>query len=82
MTHIGKVLGGLALGTAMTAMPLTASAQEKCEIVLGTAISLTGKYSSNGLHAKNGYDYGAKTINENGGGQGRRQDLHVPHHLL
>jgi len=39
-----------------------------CEdIVLGSAISFTGKYSTNGIHAKNGYDLGAKRINEKGG---------------
>lgn len=39
-----------------------------CEdIVLGSAISFTGKYSTNGIHAKNGYDLGAKKINEKGG---------------
>ena len=67
MTHFGKLLGGVAIGAAMAALPVPASAQEECEIVLGAAISLTGKYSSNGLHAKNGYDYAVQTINENGG---------------
>ena len=37
------------------------------EIVLGSAISLTGKYSTNGLHAKNGYDFAIKKINDAGG---------------
>ncbi len=37
------------------------------EIILGSAISLTGKYSSNGLNAKNGYDFAVKRINEMGG---------------
>ncbi|MDX1374131.1 MAG: amino acid ABC transporter substrate-binding protein [Burkholderiales bacterium] len=37
------------------------------EIVLGAAISLTGKYSSNGVNAKNGYDIAVKRINEMGG---------------
>ncbi len=37
------------------------------EIILGAAISLTGKYSSNGVNAKNGYDIAVKRINEMGG---------------
>jgi branched-chain amino acid transport system substrate-binding protein len=36
-------------------------------IVIGSAISFTGKYSTNGIHAKNGYDLGVKRINEMGG---------------
>lgn len=36
-------------------------------IVLGSANSFTGKYSSNGIHTKNGYDIGVKIINETGG---------------
>lgn len=67
MTRFGKVFGCLAVGAAMTALPSMASAQENCEIVLGAAISLTGKYSSNGLHAKNGYDFAVDRINEAGG---------------
>ena len=37
------------------------------EIVLGSAISLTGKYATNGIHAKNGYEYAISKIKENGG---------------
>lgn len=36
-------------------------------IILGSAISLTGKYSTNGIHAQNGYELAVKTINETGG---------------
>jgi len=36
-------------------------------ITLGSAISLTGKYSTNGVHAQNGYNLAAKMINEHGG---------------
>ncbi len=36
-------------------------------IILGSAISLTGKYATNGLHTQRGYDYAAKIINEAGG---------------
>ena len=36
-------------------------------IVLGSAISITGKYSTNGIHATNGYNLAVKVINESGG---------------
>ena len=36
-------------------------------IVLGAAVSLTGKYSTNGEHTKNGYNLAVKRINEMGG---------------
>ncbi|MGU9952185.1 MAG: amino acid ABC transporter substrate-binding protein [Gammaproteobacteria bacterium WSBS_2016_MAG_OTU1] len=36
-------------------------------IVLGAAVSLSGKYSTNGQHTKNGYDLAMNRINEQGG---------------
>ncbi|MFQ6022999.1 MAG: amino acid ABC transporter substrate-binding protein [Acidiferrobacterales bacterium] len=36
-------------------------------IILGSAISFTGKYSTNGIHASNGYKLAVKKINEAGG---------------
>ena len=36
-------------------------------IILGAAVSLTGKYSTNGKHTQNGYDLAVKIINESGG---------------
>ena len=36
-------------------------------IVLGAAVSLTGKYSTNGEHTKNGYELAVKRINDMGG---------------
>ena len=36
-------------------------------IVLGAAISLTGKYSTDGVHAQNGYEIAIDKINEMGG---------------
>jgi branched-chain amino acid transport system substrate-binding protein len=36
-------------------------------IILGSAISFTGKYSTNGIHAKNGYELGVMKVNEMGG---------------
>jgi len=37
------------------------------EIQLGSAISLTGKYATNGIHAKNGYEFAIQKIAQNGG---------------
>ena len=59
----------IALGAALLAAGLT-GAEAKVEgdtIILGSAISLTGKYSTNGFHAKNGYEFAVKRINDNGG---------------
>ena len=36
-------------------------------ITLGAAVSLTGKYSTNGEHTKNGYNLAVKVINDRGG---------------
>ena len=57
-----------AAGAVFTvAAPGTASAME-CEVLpIGSAISLTGKYATNGIHAKNGYEFAIKKIAENGG---------------
>ncbi len=44
-----------------------AMARECDEIILGSAISLTGKYATNGLHAKNGYDFATQRIKDAGG---------------
>ena len=63
--HIVLAAGALALtaGPATTAL----SKVEGDTIILGSAISLTGKYATNGLHTQRGYDYAAKVINEAGG---------------
>ncbi len=37
------------------------------DLVLGSAISLTGKYATNGVHAKNGYEFAIQKIKEAGG---------------
>ncbi len=59
---------GCALGAALLwANPVFA---EECEtITLGSAISLTGKYATNGIHAKNGYEFAIQKIREAGGVQ-------------
>jgi branched-chain amino acid transport system substrate-binding protein len=62
-----KSIGGVAavaFAASAFAIPTAIAADE---IVLGSAISFTGKYSTNGIHAKNGYDLAAKQINKMGG---------------
>jgi branched-chain amino acid transport system substrate-binding protein len=49
------------------AAPAAMAKVEGDTIILGSAISLTGKYSTNGIHAQNGYELAVKTINEMGG---------------
>jgi len=53
----------LILGSASTSF----SKVEGDKIILGAAVSLTGKYSTNGKHTKNGYNLAVKRINEKGG---------------
>ncbi len=58
--------------SAVLAVAISAPAVAKVEgdtITLGSAISFTGKYSTNGIHAKNGYELAVKRINEMGGVQ-------------
>jgi len=52
---------------AVGAIGTTASAMECDTITLGSAISLTGKYATNGVHAQNGYEFAITKIAENGG---------------
>lgn len=54
--------------TALALLPLSASAKvEGDTITLGAAVSLTGKYSTNGAHTKAGYDLAVKIVNDKGG---------------
>src|SRR5210317_1354740 len=62
----------IALGTALAVgvAGVAGGAMAKVEgdtIILGSAISLTGKYSTNGLHTQRGYDFAVDRINEMGG---------------
>ncbi|MDZ4734886.1 MAG: hypothetical protein SGJ07_00920 [Rhodospirillaceae bacterium] len=53
---------GFALAAFLTAgIAVPALAQET--IVLGAAVSETGKYSAEGMHTKNGYDFAVERIN-------------------
>jgi len=54
---------GLILGTTTTSF----SKVEGDTINLGAAVSLTGKYSTNGKHTQNGYNFAVTRINQMGG---------------
>jgi branched-chain amino acid transport system substrate-binding protein len=58
---LGCVLGASLLFTN------TSQAQDCETITLGSAISLTGKYATNGVHAKNGYEFAIQKIKDAGG---------------
>lgn len=64
-----KLIKLLSLFAASITMLFTYSAvHAECEeLVLGSAISLTGKYATNGVHAKNGYEFAIQKIKEAGG---------------
>jgi len=56
------LLATVALGVGVGA------ASAACDtITLGAAISLTGKYATNGVHTKNGYEFAIKKIADKGG---------------
>ena len=62
--------GALALGTAFLVAGTIGAQAEECEtITLGAAISLTGKYATNGYHTQNGYEFAIEKIKKNGGVQ-------------
>ena len=64
-----KKLSVLSSLIAVFALAFTPASQAMdCEeIHLGSAISLTGKYATNGIHAKNGYEFAIQKIKEHGG---------------
>ena len=65
-----KTLRALTFGVTAAALLAAGPVSAKVEgdtIILGSAISFTGKYSTNGIHAKNGYNLGVKQINAMGG---------------
>lgn len=67
--RISRAFGYLAAIAAVAGLAQfgVAAANAQDEIVLGSAISLTGKYSTNGGHTKNGYDLAIERINAKGG---------------
>ena len=63
-----KKLSLLSILMATFSLLLSPAAMAACgEIVLGSAISLTGKYATNGIHAKNGYEHAIQKIKDAGG---------------
>ena len=59
-----------AVAAVSTTLAMGGNAFAKVEgdtIILGSSISLTGKYATNGLHTQRGYDYAVNMINDNGG---------------
>ncbi|WP_438996870.1 amino acid ABC transporter substrate-binding protein [Candidatus Puniceispirillum sp.] len=64
-----KELLTLTLGAMLTvgAAGTAAAKVEGDTIILGSSISLTGKYATNGLHTQRGYDYAVDVINAAGG---------------
>ncbi len=61
---------GIALVVSSLLLIAAGSASAKAEgdtIVLGAAVSLTGKYSTNGKNTQDGYELAVKRINEMGG---------------
>ena len=70
MTMRNAILSTFAVGVAAFTLSYSNFANAKVEgdtIVLGSAISFTGKYSTSGIHTKNGYTMGVDFINEGGG---------------
>ena len=59
------VLGAVAL--VLAAVGPASPKVEGDTIILGAAVSLTGKYSTNGKNTQDGYELGVKLINEMGG---------------
>src|SRR5690242_12342236 len=57
----------IALGLAALGAAQPAAAADDDTIVLGAAVSLTGKYSTNGKNTQDGYDLAVKRVNDMGG---------------
>ena len=70
MTRTFTRCGQLAVAAAVLGFALASPAQARVEgdtIVLGAAVSLSGKYSTNGKNTKDGYELAVKRINDMGG---------------
>ncbi len=57
----------IAAGIALLFATSAALADSFEKIMLGAAISVTGKYATNGIHTRNGYDFAIEKINQAGG---------------
>jgi branched-chain amino acid transport system substrate-binding protein len=65
--RIFKLSIALLSGLFLTFSPIAFAKVTGNTITLGSAISLTGKYSTNGLHTQRGYDFAVDRINSMGG---------------
>jgi branched-chain amino acid transport system substrate-binding protein len=57
----------IAAGIVLSGAAATQAVAQNDSIVLGAAVSLTGKYSTNGKNTQDGYELAVKRINELGG---------------
>jgi branched-chain amino acid transport system substrate-binding protein len=64
ITKIG-LLAFIAVALLVAATEIATAKVEGDTIILGAAVSLTGKYSTNGKNTRDGYDLAVKRINEN-----------------
>jgi len=63
-----RTTGITAVLVSVLMAPVTSQAKvEGDTIILGAAVSITGKYATNGKHTQNGYELGVKVINDTGG---------------
>ena len=62
-----KFFSLFATGAALLFAHSAVQADECKELVMGSAISLTGKYATNGVHAMNGYEFAIQKIKDAGG---------------
>jgi branched-chain amino acid transport system substrate-binding protein len=62
-----KLMLSVAAGAFLAVIAGGSVARAEDTIVLGAAVSLTGKYSTNGKNTKEGYDLAVKRVNEKGG---------------
>ncbi|HTL77383.1 MAG TPA: amino acid ABC transporter substrate-binding protein [Casimicrobiaceae bacterium] len=67
MHTIRRNMLAAALGAALLGVAMPGIAATDDTITLGAAVSLTGKYSTNGKNTKDGYDLAVKAINDKGG---------------
>jgi branched-chain amino acid transport system substrate-binding protein len=69
MTKLRHLAIGLSATLAVGSAWSGAAAAQEDTIRLGAAVSITGKYSTNGQNTKDGYDLAVKVINDKGGVQ-------------
>ncbi len=68
MRHLSTAgLAAAGIAAIGLAAPASFAADFDGTITLGAAVSLTGKYSTNGGHTKNGYDLAVERVNSMGG---------------